>query len=67
MQALIEKELRLTEQEIVFIRERYDVSTREALFGAIRAGSVSEHPAWEDYIVWKNKDARIVQLQQLVS
>lgn len=66
MLALIEKELRLAEQEIAVIRERYDVFTKEALFNAIKIGTVPEHPAWEDYIVWKNKEAHISQLQHMV-
>jgi hypothetical protein len=65
MLALIEKELRLAEQEIAGIRERYDVFTKEALVTAIETGAVSGHPAWEDYIVWKNKEAHIVSLRQM--
>lgn len=65
MLALIEKELRLAEQEIAVIRERYDVFTKDALFDAIQAGTVPEHPAWEDYIVWKNKEAHIAQLRKM--
>lgn len=65
MLALIEKELRLAEQEIAAIRERYDVFTKEALFNAIKLGTVPEHPAWEDYIVWKNKEAHMAKLQQM--
>jgi hypothetical protein len=63
--ALAEKEIRLAEEEIARIRERYDVFSKEALYGAIRDGRVSGHPAWEDYIVWKNKEAHISQLRDL--
>ena len=65
MLALMEKEVRLAEQEIAEIRERYDVFSREALYQAIEAGTVPAHPAWEDYIVWKNKEAHIAQLRQM--
>lgn len=65
MLALIEKELRLAEQEIAVIRERYDVFTKEALLSAIETASVREHPAWEDYIVWKNKEVHIASLRQM--
>jgi hypothetical protein len=65
MLALIEKELRLAEQEIAAIRERYDVFSKEALYQAIQAGQVAGHPAWEDYIVWKNKEAHITQLRHM--
>jgi type 1 glutamine amidotransferase len=63
--ALIEKEIRLAEQEIADIRERYDVFSQEALYQAIQNGQVVAHPAWEDYIVWKNKQAHITNLRQM--
>lgn len=66
MIALIEKELRLAEHEIAMIRERYDVFSKEALYQAIQTGAVPAHPAWEDYIVWKNKEAHIASLRQMV-
>jgi len=65
MLALTEKELRLAELEIAEIRERYDVFSKEALYEAIRTGAVAEHPAWEDYIIWKNKEVHIARLHQL--
>ena len=65
MLALIAKEVRLAEQEIAEIRERYDVFSKDALLHAIQTGDVPEHPAWEDYIIWKNKEAHIAQLRQM--
>ncbi|MCI0475902.1 MAG: hypothetical protein L0Y55_06605 [Anaerolineales bacterium] len=62
--ALIEKEIRLTEQVIAELRERYDVFSKEALYQAIQNGKIAGHPAWEDYIVWKNKEEHIARLQQ---
>lgn len=64
--ALVQKEIRLAELEISAIRERYYVLSKEALFQAIQAGEVAAHPAWEDYIVWKNKESHIDHLHQLV-
>ena len=64
--ALVEKEIRLAEQEIATIRERYDAFSKEALYQAIQDQRVAGHPAWEDYIVWKNKETYIVQLRQTV-
>ncbi len=64
--ALAEKEIRLAEQEIAEIRERYDMFSKEALYQAIQEGKVAGHPAWEDYIVWKNKEAHIARLRQVV-
>jgi len=65
MLALIEKEIRLAELEIAQIRERYDVFSKESLYQAIQAGQAAGHPAWEDYIVWKNKEAHIARLRQM--
>ena len=64
--ALIEKEIRLAEFEIAQIRERYDALSKEALFQAIEDNQVPGHPAWEDYIVWKNKEAHIARLRRMV-
>jgi len=66
MLALIEKEIRLAESEIAAIRERYDAFSKEALYQAIQSGQIAGHPAWEDYIVWKNKEAHIAQLRRMV-
>ena len=63
--ALAEKEIRLAEEEIARIRERYDVFSKEALHRAIQDGRVAGHPAWEDYIVWKNKEAHMARLSKL--
>ncbi|HLB45498.1 MAG TPA: hypothetical protein VJL59_00600 [Anaerolineales bacterium] len=63
--ALVEKEIRLAELEIAAIRERYDVFSKEALYQAIEAKQVAGHPAWEDYIVWKNKEAHINRLRRM--
>lgn len=63
--ALIEKEIRLAELEIANIRERYDVFSKESLYQAIQDGQVAEHPARQDYIVWKNKESHIAHLRQV--
>jgi len=64
--ALVQKEIRLAELEISNLRERYDVFSKEELHQAIETGTIAAHPAWEDYIVWKNKEAHIKQLRQLI-
>jgi len=63
--AFIEKEIRLAEWEIAQIRERYDVFSKESLYQVIQDGEIPGHPAWEDYIVWKNKEAHIARLRQM--
>jgi len=60
----IEKELRLTEDEIANIRERYDMASKESLYEKIKSKDVKSHPAWEDYITWKNKENYIKKLKE---
>jgi hypothetical protein len=40
--------------------------SKEALYQAIQGEQVPGHPAWEDYIVWKNKEMHIARLHQVV-
>ncbi len=61
----IEKEIWLAELEIANVRERYDVFAKQELYQAIQGGQIAAHPAWEDYIVWKNKEVHIAGLRQL--
>lgn len=65
--SLIEKELRLSEETIAAIRERYDVFSKEQLYQGIAEKRIPSHPAWEDYIVWKNKERYIERLRELVT
>lgn len=64
MLAYIEKEIRLTESELADIRERYDVITKRELYNRIKDKEIESHPAWEDYIVWKNKEEYINDLKE---
>ncbi|MGO9387561.1 MAG: hypothetical protein ACLPWD_05860 [Methanobacterium sp.] len=64
MLAFIEKEIRLVEYDLADIRERYDVNTKEELYNRIKAKDVESHPAWEDYITWKNKEEYIFELKE---
>lgn len=61
--SFIETEIRLAEMDIADIRERYDVLSKEEFYDAIKEKKVKSHPAWEDYIVWKNKDKYINDLK----
>ena len=63
--SLIQKEIRLADIDIANIRERYDVFSLEELHQKIQTGQIPGHPAWEDYIVWKNKQAHIARLYQV--
>ncbi|MCK4269303.1 MAG: hypothetical protein KAW93_02370 [Methanogenium sp.] len=61
--SFIEIEIRLAEEDIADIRERYNVVSKEGLYEAIKSGKIMSHPAWEDYIVWKNKEKYIEDLK----
>jgi hypothetical protein len=65
--AYIQNEIRLAELEIANIRDRYGVFSKEELYEAIKNDRLVAHPAWEDYIIWKNKLAHIDSLHQLVT
>ena len=61
--SFIEIEIRLAETDVADIRERYSVVSKEGLYEAIKSGKIMSHPAWEDYIVWKNKERSIEELK----
>ncbi|WP_456475782.1 hypothetical protein [Candidatus Pyrohabitans sp.] len=64
--SFIEKEIRLSEREIADIREKYDVATKEELYKIIKSRDIESHPAWEDYITWKNKEKYIEELKNFL-
>lgn len=59
----IENEIRLAETDIADLINRYNVASKEELYKAIRSKKIPSHPAWEDYIVWKNKEKYIKDLK----
>lgn len=61
--SFIEKEIRLAEADIADLRDRYNVASKEDLYEAIKSKKIPSHPAWEDYIVWKNKENYIADLK----
>jgi len=64
MLAFVEKEIRLSEMDMADIRDKYDVTTKEELYEKIRSKTIESHPAWEDYITWKNKEQYIADLKE---
>lgn len=60
--SFIEKETRLAEEDIANLRDRYDCVSKEGLYKAIESKKIVSHPAWEDYIVWKNKENHIQKM-----
>jgi hypothetical protein len=63
MLAFLEKEIRLTEIEISDIRDKYDAADKEILYNLIKSKSIHSHPAWEDYLTWKNKENYLEELK----
>ena len=59
-----EREIRLAKADIADLRERYNVMSKEELYEAIKTKKIASHPAWEDYIVWKNKERYIEDLKK---
>jgi ABC-type phosphate/phosphonate transport system ATPase subunit len=64
--SFLEREIRLAEADIADIRERYNVLSKEELYDAIKSTKIASHPAWEDYIVWTNKERYIDDLKEQV-
>ncbi len=61
-----DEEIRLAELEIADIREKYGVVSLSALYESIQDGEIPEHPAWEDYIVWKNKETQLSRFREVL-
>ena len=62
--SFIEREIILEEADIADIREKYNVISKEELYEAIKSKKIASHPAWGDYIVWKNKERYIEDLKE---
>ncbi len=62
--SFIERELKLSEADIADLRERYNVMSKEELYEAIKTKKIASHPAWEDYIIWKNKERYVEDLKE---
>jgi len=61
--SFIEKEIRLADADIADLMDRYNVISKEDLYDAIKLKKILSHPAWEDYIVWKNKEKYVNDLK----
>jgi len=62
--SFIEREIKLSEADIADMRERYNVMSKEELYEAIKTKKIASHPAWEDYIIWKNKERYVEDLKE---
>lgn len=65
LRAFVESEIRLAEQDIADIRERYHVFAPPELHEKIESREIYSHPAWEDLIEWETLLDYIAQLRAL--
>ena len=63
LKSFVEREIRRGEMEIADIRDRYNVISKDELYNGIKSSKIESHPAWEDYILWKNTENYIRKLQ----
>jgi len=61
--AYLEHELRLAEEDIADIRDKYLVANRKELEDKIKNKKIASHPAWEDLIAWENTEKYIEKLK----
>jgi hypothetical protein len=64
LQAYLEREIRLAEEDIADIRDKYLVATRAELEKNIKSKKIYSHPAWEDAITWENTEVHIAKLKK---
>lgn len=64
--AYLEKELRMAEEDIADIRDRYNVVSKEELEKKINEKEIYSHPAWEDLICWENTENYILKLKNII-
>lgn len=64
--AYLEHELRLSEEDIADIRDKYMVVTRTELGKKIKNKKIYSHPAWEDLIAWENLEEYITKLKKTI-
>ncbi|MBU1615553.1 hypothetical protein KJ693_09630 [bacterium] len=62
----LEHELRLAEEDIADIRDRYLVATQAELEENIKNKKIYSHPAWEDLIAWENTEEHIAKLKKTI-
>jgi len=62
----LEHELRLAEEDIADIRDKYLVSSRSELEESIKNKKMYSHPAWEDLIAWENLEKYISKIRKMI-
>lgn len=66
MIAYLERELRLAEEDIADLRERYGAISAKELERLISSENLPSHPAWEDLIVWENLENYVDKIKRLL-
>jgi hypothetical protein len=61
--AYLEYQIRLAEEDIADIREKYLVTNKSELEKKIKNKKIYSHPAWEDLISWENTENYIRKLK----
>jgi hypothetical protein len=62
----LEHELRLAEEDIADIRDKYLVATKAELEKNIKSKKIYSHPAWEDLIAWENTEEHIAKIKRTI-
>ncbi len=62
----LEKEMKLAEEDIKIISDRYHTNTPEQLGKQIKRKKIPSHPAWEDLIQWENLLEYIKKIKKLM-
>lgn len=66
LRAFLERELRLIEEDIADLREKYSAGSRSEMEARIRSRQIASHPAWEDLIAWENAEAYAETLKDAI-
>ena len=64
--AYLGHEIRLAEEDIAEIRDKYFVASKIQLKKKINNKKIFSHPAWEDLIAWENLEGHIKKLKNAI-
>lgn len=65
--AFVGHELRLAEDDVADLREKYLLADRSELEKRIKDHLIPSHPAWEDIILWENTEQYIKKLKDYLA
>jgi len=64
LKAYLEREIKLAEEDIAILRDRYGVPSKKDLEKRIKRKEIYSHPAWEDLITWENLEKHMTWLKE---